>query len=138
MDIGTIHEKLKAWLFSDSAIMFVTGWGIFIKGVSFLPDNYPGELSHPFNFYLDDRAFAIIWFSIGLNATVASLTELKVYKSISFSFCVGLLIVWGIGYSLSKDFFLMQYGSIYISLAIVSTLAISRGNRSQINIKRTE
>lgn len=123
---------------SDPMIIFVLGWAIFSKGVSYLPLGDDQNFRHPFETNVPEDVLVISWVIIGLNAMVSSFVQRSIYQAISFASCVGILVLWGFGYIVSMDFFFMQIGSIYMGFALVSVIAINRGGRHQVTIKRPE
>lgn len=131
-------KYFKKILRSDPMIIFILGWAIFSKGVSYLPLGDNQGFKHPFEVNISEDFLIIFWVAVGANAMFSAFIQKSVYQAISFASCVGVLVLWGVGYIVSKDFFFMQTGSIYIGFALVSVIAINRGIRNQLTIEKSE
>ena len=131
-------QCFKKVVHSDPMIIFILGWAIFSKGVSYLPLGDEQQFRHPFESNISEDFLVIFWVVVGANAMISAFVQRSVYQAISFAACIGTLVLWGFGFIVSKDFFFMQTGSIYMGFALVAVIAINRGRRHQITIKKSE
>lgn len=131
-----ILRRIHDFAISDSGIFLILAHMFIAKSFSYYPEGLQEYYIHPFEVRLDNDVFFYLWFINGLLLLSASFYRKTLYMAIVFSASMTFLFLWGLAFTLSGSINVAQLGLIYMTLAIVATLSVYRGRRSEYRLTK--
>ena len=129
--IRPIARRIHNYAISDSGIFIILAHMFIIKSLSYYRQDFQEYQIHPFELRLDNDVFFFLWFVNGIFLLSAAFYRKTLYMAMVFSGSMTFLVLWCISFALSGSFFIAQLGIINISLAVIVTISVYRGRRSE-------
>lgn len=89
-----VLRRLKLFGLSDGVALLVLGLGIFVRGVSYIPNDDGRSVSHPAEAALPMGAWAGVWIGVGLACIVVSHWAESPAAAVALGLGVGLNLLW--------------------------------------------
>src|SRR5699024_3934042 len=134
--VRSVLRRIHGYAISDSGIFLILAHMFIVKSFSYYPEGLQEYYIHPFEVRLDNDVFFYLWFIIGLLLLSAAFYRNTLYMAFVFSGCITFVFLWGLSFALSGNINVAQLGLIYMTLAIVATLSVYRGQRSEYRLTK--
>ena len=134
--VRSVLRRIHGYAISDSGIFLILAHMFIVKSFSYYPEGLQEYYIHPFEVRLDNDVFFYLWFIIGLLLLSAAFYRNTLYMAFVFSGSMTFVFLWGLSFALSGNINVAQLGLIYMTLAIVATLSVYRGRRSEYRLTK--
>ena len=132
----SVLRRISAFAVSDSGIFLILAHMFIAKSFSYYPEGLQEYYIHPFEVRLDNDVFFYLWFIIGLLLLSAAFYRNTLYMAFVFSGSMTFVFLWGLSFVLTGRIFVAQLGLIYITLALIVTISVYRGRRSEYRLTK--
>ena len=134
--VRSVLRRIHGYAISDSGIFLILAHMFIVKSFSYYPEGLQEYYIHPFEVRLDNDVFFYLWFIIGLLLLSASFYRNTLYMAFVFSGSMTFVFLWGLSFTLSGSLRVAQLGLIYITLALIVTISVYRGRRSEYRLTK--
>ena len=134
--VRSVLRRISDYAVSDSGIFLILAHMFIVKSFSYYPEGLQEYYIHPFEVRLDNDVFFYLWFIIGLLLLSASFYRNTLYMAFVFSGSMTFVFLWGLSFTLSGSVRVAQLGLIYITLALIVTISVYRGRRSEYRLTK--
>lgn len=134
--VRSVLRRIHGYAISDSGIFLILAHMFIVKSFSYYPEGLQEYYIHPFEVRLDNDVFFYLWFIIGLLLLSASFYRNTLYMAFVFSGSMTFVFLWGVSFTLSGSVRVAQLGLIYITLALIVTISVYRGRRSEYRLTK--
>lgn len=131
-----ILRRIHDYAISDSGIFLILAHMFIVKSFSYYPEGLQEYYVHPFEVRLDNDVFFYLWFIIGLLLLSAAFYRNTLYMAFVFSGSMTFVFLWGLSFILSGSVRVAQLGLIYITLALIVSISVYRGRRSEYRLTK--
>lgn len=132
----SVLRRIHDYAISDSGIFLILSHMFIVKSFSYYPEGLQEYYIHPFEVRLDNDVFFYLWFIIGLLLLSASFYRNTLYMAFVFSGSMTFVFLWGVSFVLTGSVRVAQLGLIYITLALIVTISVYRGRRSEYRLTK--
>ena len=132
----SVIRRIHGYAISDSGIFLILAHMFIVKSFSYYPEGLQEYYIHPFEVRLDNDVFFYLWFIIGLLLLSAAFYRNTLYMAFVFSGSMTFVFLWGLSFVLTGRIFVAQLGLIYITLALIVTISVYRGRRSEYRLTK--
>lgn len=134
----SVLRRIHGYAISDSGIFLILAHMFIVKSFSYYPEGLQEYYIHPFEVRLDNDVFFYLWFIIGLLLLSAAFYRNTLYMAFVFSGSMTFVFLWGLSFVLTGRIFVAQLGLIYITLALIATISVYRGRRSEYRLTKEQ
>ena len=134
--VRSVLRRIHGYAISDSGIFLILAHMFIVKSFSYYPEGLQEYYIHPFEVRLDNDVFFYLWFIIGLLLLSAAFYRNTLYMAFVFSGSMTFVFLWGLSFTLSGSLRVAQLGLIYITLALIVTISVYRGRRSEYRLTK--
>lgn len=134
--VRSVLRRMHDYAISDSGIFIILAHMFIMKSFSYYPEGLQGYYIHTFEVRLDNGIFFFLWFVNGLFLLSASFYKNTLYMAIVFSASMTFVFLWGLAFVLSGSINVAQLGLVYITLAVIATVSVYRGRRSEYRLTK--
>lgn len=134
--VRSVLRRIHDYAISDSGIFMILAHMFIVKSFSYYPEGLQEYYIHPFEVRLDNDIFFFLWFVNGLFLLSASFYKNTLYMAIVFSASMTFVFLWGLAFVLSGSINVAQLGLVYITLAVIATVSVYRGRRSEYRLTK--
>lgn len=134
----SVLRRIHGYAISDSGIFLILAHMFIVKSFSYYPEGLQEYYIHPFEVRLDNDVFFYLWFIIGLLLLSASFYRNTLYMAFVFSGSMTFVFLWGLSFALSGRISVAQLGLNYITLALIVTISVYRGRRSEYRLTKEQ
>lgn len=136
--VRSVLRRIHGYAISDSGIFLILAHMFIVKSFSYYPEGLQEYYIHPFEVRLDNDVFFYLWFIIGLLLLSAAFYRNTLYMAFVFSGSMTFVFLWGLSFVLTGRIFVAQLGLIYITLALIATISVYRGRRSEYRLTKEQ
>lgn len=134
----SVLRRIHGYAISDSGIFLILAHMFIVKSFSYYPEGLQEYYIHPFEVRLDNDVFFYLWFIIGLLLLSAAFYRNTLYMAFVFSGSMTFVFLWGLSFALSGRISVAQLGLNYITLALIVTISVYRGRRSEYRLTKEQ
>ena len=134
--VRSVLRRIHGYAISDSGIFLILAHMFIAKSFSYYPEGLQEYYIHPFEVRLDNDVFFYLWFIIGLLLLSAAFYRNTLYMAFVFSGSMTFVFLWGLSFVLTGRILVAQLGLIYITLALIVTISVYRGRRSEYRLTK--
>ena len=136
--VRSVLRRILGFAVSDSGIFLILAHMFIAKSFSYYPEGLQEYYIHPFEVRLDNDVFFYLWFIIGLLLLSAAFYRNTLYMAFVFSGSMTFVFLWGLSFVLTGRILVAQLGLIYITLALIVTISVYRGRRSEYRLTKEQ
>lgn len=134
----SVLRRIHGYAISDSGIFLILAHMFIVKSFSYYPEGLQEYYIHPFVVRIDNDVFFYLWLIIGFLLLSASFYRSTLYMAIVFSGSMTFMFLWGLLFVLSGSIRVAQVGLVYVTLAIIVTISVYRGRRSEYRLTKEQ